>query len=187
MHLDSIQMKACKPEFRFCQKQRTAVKAYYLSWSKATPFVSTRHRFRQALCQSSKMMLAGPLLINARPQSAMAPQNIFGHFRLSPLPANQTQSLRTRSIGATLAQGVSSAIATGGPEGPFFNRLKEMATIKKKLNSKPAPITVLLGPLNCGKTVRSACLCRFLKYARSCWHGQQTSLYFARLARVQLC
>ncbi len=160
-----------KPEFRFCQKQSSVAQACCLSRSKAILCVSSGHHFRQTLCQSSKMMLAGPLLINARPQSAVVPQNIFGRSK-------QTQSLRTRSIGAT-GNGASSAPATGGIlKGAFFNRLNEMAEIKETLDDDPGPITVLVGPPSCGKTVRSAILCKFLAKlggAAACWRRRQLS------------
>jgi hypothetical protein len=41
-------------------------------------------------------------------------------------------------------------------ESPFFNRITEQTEFNKGFNSEPGVITVLLGPLDCGKTVRSA-------------------------------
>ena len=39
---------------------------------------------------------------------------------------------------------------------PFFNRIIEQKEIDIKLNGEPGVITVLVGPLSCGKSVRSA-------------------------------
>lgn len=43
---------------------------------------------------------------------------------------------------------------------PFFNRTEEQKKFKNNvLNDESCEITVLLGPPNCGKSVRSAILC----------------------------
>ena len=43
---------------------------------------------------------------------------------------------------------------------PYFNRLAEQTMFKNRLNSRPGVVTVLFGPADCGKTVRSAILAK---------------------------
>ena len=54
------------------------------------------------------------------------------------------------SLGGTKATGALPR------DSDFYNREREQESLNRKFNTKPGVITVVVGPPDCGKTVRSA-------------------------------
>lgn len=111
-----------------------------------------------------------------RPQAAVLSRSIFGRSTLQPSQANTKRTLRAQN-GPTVAQGdifkalnkffqKPSSAPPIAPRDLFYNRSAELREFRKKFSSRPSFVTVVVGPPNSGKTVRSA----FLLYI---WQAQQ--------------
>ena len=109
------------------------------------------------------MVMQGPTPQSTLPRGAFYHNTTFGRPSLRVALAKQKNTFRHERRGATFfALGTTEADDTAAPnsiskivpEDPFYNRLAEQKRFKNMFNSKPSAVTVLLGPPNCGKTVR---------------------------------
>ena len=107
----------------------------------------------------------------------------FGGSSFHQCITKKNRHLCTRS-GPSCGQGALQQGSTAperNPHDSYYNRVQEQALFSRKFAQPPGKLTVLTGPPNCGKTVRSGFLLSIRLMAM-----QTSASYCARLVQLQV-